>query len=99
MSPVAKIASLFANDITRQIEEFIKVDQASADIIAAEIDEYVVTEAIKKHFLRVLERYQETPQKPHEVRHSSSSPLSIIARPHQAGPYVRSWRADSHGRV
>ena len=61
-----KIASIFANDITRQIEEVIKVDQTDADIIAAEIDEYVVTDAIKKHFVQVLERYQETPQKPHE---------------------------------
>ena len=61
-----KIASIFANDVTRQIEEVIKVDQTDADIIADEIDEYVVTDAIKKHFVRVLERYQETPQKPHE---------------------------------
>ena len=61
-----KIASIFANDITRQIEEVIKVDQTDADVIAAEIEEYVVTDAIKKHYLHVLERYQETPQKPHE---------------------------------
>jgi len=66
MSTVDKIASIFANDITRQIEEVIKVDQTDADIIAAEIDEYVVTDAIKKHFVQVLEKYQETPQKPHE---------------------------------
>src|ERR1035441_10446344 len=66
MSTVNKIASIFANDITRQIEEVIKVDQTDADIIAAEIDEYVVTDAIKKHFVQVLEKYQETPQKPHE---------------------------------
>ncbi|UPT99434.1 BREX system P-loop protein BrxC [Bradyrhizobium barranii subsp. apii] len=63
---MAKIASLFASDITRQIEEVIKVDQTSSEIIASEIDEYVVTDAIKKHYIHVLERYQETPQKPHE---------------------------------
>lgn len=66
MNAVGKIATLFDNDISRQIEEVIKVDQTSADIIASEIDEYVVTDAIKKHFVHVLERYQETPQKPHE---------------------------------
>jgi 2-phosphoglycerate kinase len=66
MNAVGKIAPLFDNDITRQIEEVIKVDQTSAEIIASEIDEYVVTDAIKKHFVHVLERYQETPQKPHE---------------------------------
>jgi hypothetical protein len=63
---VSNIATVFANDITRQIEEVIKVDQTDADIIATEIDEYVVTDAIKRHFLHVLERYQETPQKPHD---------------------------------
>src|ERR1700681_4923270 len=66
MNAVGKIATLFDNDISRQIEEVIKVDQTSADRIASEIGEYVVTDAIKKHFVRVLERYQETPQKPHE---------------------------------
>jgi hypothetical protein len=63
---VNQIASLFANDISRRIEEVIKVDQTAADIIAAEIEEYVVTDSIKRHFVDVLERYQETPQKPHE---------------------------------
>lgn len=63
---MGKIASLFASDITRQIEEVIKVDQTSSEVIASEIDEYVVTDAIKKHYVHVLERYQETPQKPHE---------------------------------
>ena len=58
MTNVTKIASLFASDITRQIEEVIKVDQTSSEIIASEIDEYVVTDAIKKHYVHVLERYQ-----------------------------------------
>ena len=66
MRTCRKIATLFANDITRQIEEVIKVDQTAEDIIAAEVDEYVVTDAIKRHFVEVLEKYQETPQKPHE---------------------------------
>jgi hypothetical protein len=61
-----KIGSLFANDVTRQIEEVIKVDQDDEAVIVGEIDEYVVTDSIKRHFLEVLERYQETPQKPHE---------------------------------
>src|SRR6266581_7502927 len=64
MNAVGKIATLFDNDISRQIEEVIKVDQTSADIIASEIDEYVVTDAIKKHFVNVLEKYQTAPQNP-----------------------------------
>jgi 2-phosphoglycerate kinase len=63
---MTQIATLFASDINRQIEEVIKVDQTAEDIVAAEVDEYVVTDAIKQHFVEVFERYQETPQKPHE---------------------------------
>ena len=61
-----QIAALFAGDVNRRIEEVIKVDQTTEDIVAAEIDEYVATTPIKRHFIEVLERYQETPQKPHE---------------------------------
>src|SRR5262249_48518189 len=57
---VAQIASLFANDITRRIEEVIKVDQTEAAIIASEIDEYVVTDAIRRQFVDILEHYQQT---------------------------------------
>lgn len=60
------ISTLFANDIDRKIEEVIKIDQFAEESIATEIDEYVVTDAIKRHFIEVMEAYQETPQKPHE---------------------------------
>lgn len=63
---MTQIATLFANDINRQIEEVIKVDQTAEDVVAGEVEEYVVTDAIKRHFVEVFERYQETPQKPHE---------------------------------
>ncbi len=63
---MSQIATLFASDINRRIEEVIKVDQTDADIIASEIEEYVVTNTLKRHFIEVLERYLETPQKPHE---------------------------------
>lgn len=63
---MTQIATLFASDITRPIEEVIKIDQNAEDVVASEISEYVVTDAIGSHFVEVLERYQETPQKPHE---------------------------------
>ncbi len=63
---MTQIASLFQNDINRRIEEVIKVDQTDEDIVALEIDEYVVTDAIKRHFLDVLERYQDMPQRPND---------------------------------
>src|SRR5919108_128192 len=44
------IKTLFANDIHRRIEEVIKVDQTDEEIIRDEINEYVVTDAIRAHY-------------------------------------------------
>ena len=60
------IKDLFANDISRRIEEVIKVDQADEQIIRDELAEYVVTDSIRGHLTEVLENYWETPKKPHE---------------------------------
>src|SRR5580704_459499 len=60
------IKSLFANDIHRRIEEVIKVDQTSDDILRDEISEYVVTDAIRSHYTGIFDAFRETPNKPHE---------------------------------
>src|ERR1700720_3198595 len=60
------IKSFFANDIYRRIEEVIKVDQTTDDILREEINEYVVTDAIRSHYINVFDAYRETPNKPHE---------------------------------
>ncbi len=60
------IKSLFANDIYRRIEEVIKVDQTSDDILHEEINEYVVTDAIRSYYTDIFDAYRETPNKPHE---------------------------------
>ncbi len=60
------IRNLFASDISRRIEEVIKVDQADEQIIRDELSEYVVTDSIRSHFTEILELYWETPKKPHE---------------------------------
>ena len=62
----ATIKNLFANDISRRIEEVIKVDQADEQIIRDELAEYVVTDSIRGHLTEVLESYWETPKRPHE---------------------------------
>ncbi|HAZ62366.1 MAG TPA: BREX system P-loop protein BrxC [Armatimonadetes bacterium] len=62
-----RVGSLFRHDINRQIEEVIKVDQTDEQVLASELGEYVVTAAIRDHFVRLLDRYLETPQKPHEA--------------------------------
>jgi hypothetical protein len=60
------IGSLFAKDISRRIEEVVKVDQTDEDVIGEEIAEYVITDSIRSHFDQILDRYWETPKRPHE---------------------------------
>ena len=66
MGAAQPIRSLFASDISRNIEEVIKVDQRDEEIIRDEINEYVVTDSILKRYTAILERYAETPNQPHE---------------------------------
>lgn len=60
------IKELFASDINRRIEEVIKVDQTDEAIIRSELGEYVVTDAIRRHYEGILDAYAEMPNKPHE---------------------------------
>src|SRR5260370_27169230 len=66
MTTATPIKTLFANDIHRRIEEVIKVDQTDEEIIRDEINEYVVTDAIRSHYHGIFEAYLDTPNKPHE---------------------------------
>ena len=61
-----KIKDLFASNIERRIEEVIKVDQTDEEILVEEIDEYQVTDSIRRSYTTILDRYLETPNKPHE---------------------------------
>jgi len=60
------IRELFALNIERPIEEVIKVDQNDEQIVHDEIAEYIGTDAIRDHYKKILRRYWETPNKPHE---------------------------------
>jgi hypothetical protein len=66
MSAAQSIRGLFASDVSRNIEEVIKVDQRNEEIIRDEISEYVVTDSILKRYTAILDRYAETPNQPHE---------------------------------
>src|SRR5438105_15615929 len=60
------IKDLFATNIERNIEEVIKVDQTDEQLVREELAEYVATDSIRSHFRTILDRYSETPNKPHE---------------------------------
>ena len=60
------IRELFSKPIDRRIEEVIKVDQDDEATVAAELDEYVVTDSILEHFRTVFKALAEAPSQPHE---------------------------------
>ena len=64
MTTAKTIRALFANDIGRKIEEVIKVDQTDDDVLAEEMEEYVVTDAIRRHYTDIYEAYADAPKKP-----------------------------------
>ncbi|MDC3956917.1 BREX system P-loop protein BrxC [Polyangium jinanense] len=66
MTTLPLIKTLFDKRIDRLIEEVIKVDQTRVEILRDEIDEYVTTTSIIRHYNDIFERYAETPNKPHE---------------------------------
>lgn len=66
MTTPQAIAKLFANNIHRRIEEVIKVDQTDEEVIRDEIDEYVVTDAIRRHYTQLFEEYRSAPGSPRE---------------------------------
>ena len=58
------IRNMFAEDINRQINGVIKVDQSGDDIIEQEIREYVITKELKKHFITFFNYYSEAFEQP-----------------------------------
>ena len=46
-----KIQNMFYDDINRKINGVVKVDQDTADVIAQEVKEYVITRDIRKHMI------------------------------------------------
>jgi hypothetical protein len=60
------IKELLAREVDRNIEEVIKVDQDDAAVIKSELEEYVITDSILDHYLRVLEVFNATPANPRE---------------------------------
>ena len=53
------IRDMFAEDINRLINGVIKVDQDAADVIEQEVQEYVITKELKKHFISFFDYYSD----------------------------------------
>ena len=55
---------MFYDDINRKINGVVKVDQATADVLAQEVKEYVITRDIRKHMITFFNNYGESFQEP-----------------------------------
>ena len=63
---MTQIKEIFSRDISRRIEEVIKVDQTDEKILREEIDEYIVTDSINENLIDILDIYNQTPNNPRE---------------------------------
>ena len=54
-----KIQKMFKDDINRQINGVVQVEQDTERVIIQELDEYVVTKELKKHFITLFNNYGE----------------------------------------
>ena len=55
-----KIQNVFQEDINRKINGVVKVDQDAEDVLVQELDEYVITWDLKKHFMTFFNNYAES---------------------------------------
>ena len=54
-----QIKDMFAKDINRPINGVVKVQQTDEQCIRQELEEYVITHELRRHFGRLLENYSE----------------------------------------
>ncbi|MCR5783583.1 MAG: BREX system P-loop protein BrxC [Clostridia bacterium] len=59
-----KIQSMFKDDINRKINGVVKVDQDDAAVLVQELNEYVITKELKKHFVTFFDNYTEAFDEP-----------------------------------
>jgi len=64
------IAELLSRDLSRKIEEIIKVDQTDEQSVYTEITEYIATDRIKEQYHHLLKEMAEAP--PSHMRESAS---------------------------
>lgn len=61
-----KIGELLARDLSKRIEEIIKVDQLDEQSVHSEISEYIATDRIREEYRKILRAIAEAPNDPHE---------------------------------
>ena len=59
-----RIQSMFKDDINRKINGVVQVDQDESAVLVQELNEYVVTRELKKHFITFFNNYNDAFQGP-----------------------------------
>lgn len=59
-----RIQNMFVDDINRKINGVIKVDQDADDVLVQELNEYVITKELKKHFITFFNYYSDSFHEP-----------------------------------
>lgn len=54
------IQNIFRDDINRKINGVVKVDQSADDVLVQELEEYVITKELKKHFITFFTNYADS---------------------------------------
>lgn len=54
------IQDIFRDDINRKINGVVKVDQSADDVLVQELEEYVITKELKKHFITFFTNYADS---------------------------------------
>lgn len=60
------IRNMFKSDINRDINGVIKMNTSNEDILKQELEEYVVTRELRKHFVNFYDRYEKSLDAPTE---------------------------------
>ena len=55
-----RMQSMFKDDINRKINGVVKVDQDESSVLVQELNEYVITRELKKHFITFFNNYVES---------------------------------------
>ena len=55
-----RIQSMFRDDINRKINGVVKVDQDESSVLVQELNEYVITRELKKHFITFFNNYDDS---------------------------------------
>ncbi len=58
------IQNMFEKDINRPINGVIKVDQDAQDVVRQEVEEYIITKELKRHFINFFNYYSDAFQSP-----------------------------------